>query len=326
MSTTLIYTVLAPLAFIVGFALQRGNVCSVLAARQIVWTGRWSRLRGLLLASAWGFAFLMPLAWFDIGTFALCKQVTPGIFTVLAGIAYAVGCYINGACIFGICSRVTAGHISFVFAIPAMAVGAALGQHSGFAPKPSGPSVATTASDSVPLQLLWVAILIWLGWATYKMIERYRSAGVTLSTVISQSRWRAALAAAIIGTLGALLFATDTGWFYPAAAKRLALYAVGLTSALPLDSLVGAGALFVGGFVAGLYKGRFVVRPPHLIPSIKAIVGGLIIGFAWAFIPGGNDAMVLYMLPSLALNGIVAYVAMFLTLIGIEHLKRQTIL
>jgi len=124
-------TILGPLAFIVGFALQRGNVCTVLAARQIVWTGRWSRLRGLLLTSAWGLAILLPIAWFDIEPFKLGKQVMPSLLTVVAGALYAVGCFVNGACIFGICSRTTAGHLSFLFAIPAMGIGATLGQKSG---------------------------------------------------------------------------------------------------------------------------------------------------------------------------------------------------
>ncbi len=91
----------------------------------------------------------------------------------------------------------------------------------------------------------------------------------------------------------------------------------------PTDSLIGAGALFLGSLAAAMYKGRVVVRPPHVVPTFQAIVGGLIMGFAWALIPGGNDSMVLYMLPSLALNGIVAYAAMFVTLMGLEVMKRR---
>ena len=49
-------------------------------------------------------------------------------------------------------------------------------------------------------------------------------------------------------------------------------------------------------------------------------------GIAWALIPGGNGAMVLYLAPSLALHGIIAYLAMLTTLIGIESLKRRGVL
>lgn len=323
MTTIQLLTILAPLAFIVGFALQRGNVCSVLAARQIVWCGRWSRLRGLLLASAWGFVLLMPIALFGIEPFTLSRQASPSVFTVLAGALYACGCYLTGACIFGICSRTTAGHISFVFAIPAMAVGATLGQQSGISPQTAmmGPSPVTAFNP--PLLLLWLLIAAWLIWTSRRVFKALGRAGVTPTSLLNQPRWRSSFAAMIIGLLGAGLFATDTAWFYPAAAKRVALYIAGLGTTIPLDSLIGGGALFLGGFAAGLLKGRFLLRPPHLIPSLQAIAGGLVIGYAWAMIPGGNDAMVLYLLPSLALNGIVAYIAMFVTLIAIEYLKRR---
>lgn len=317
------FTILAPVAFIVGFALQRGNVCSVLAARQVVWSGRWSRLHGLLLASACGFAVLMPLIWLGIGPFKLSPQVMPGPITVAAGVLYAIGCYIFGACIFGVCARAPAGHISFLFSIPAMAVGATLGQDSGIAPTRAMMEPAMTATASPALVILWIAALVWLAWASARLIAGQRRAGVTFSSLLSQSRWRSSMAAIVIGVLGALLFATDSAWFYPAAAKRLTLYFTNMSPVFPTDSVIGAGAVFLGAFVAARYKGRFVMRPPHLIPTFQAVVGGLVIGFAWALIPGGNDSMVLFMLPSLALNGIVAYASMFAALIALEYMKKR---
>jgi Sulphur transport len=315
--------ILAPLSFVVGFALQRGNVCTVLAARQIVWTGRWSRLRGLLLTSAWGFAILMPIAWLGIEPLKLGNQVMPGLLTVAAGVLYAIGCFVNGACIFGVCSRTTAGHISFAFAIPAMGIGATLGQRSGIAPTPKDLTPTLATSPSSLLIAAWAAILIWLAWISLGLIANYRRAGITIPRLLTFARWRSSFAAIIIGLLGAALFATDTAWFYPAAAKRLTLFFVGFSDKFPLDSLIGGVGLFLGGMAAALLNGRAAMRPPHLVPSIKAIIGGLIIGFAWALIPGGNDAMVLYLLPSLALNGIVAYVAMLASLIALETLSRK---
>lgn len=316
-----VFTIIAPLAFLVGFALQKGNVCSVLAARQLVWTGRHSRLIGLGLASAWGLVLILPLHWFGVEPFHISRQVTPGVFTILAGVVYGLGCYINGACIFGVCSRLAAGHISFVFAIPAMAIGATLGQYSGLTPIPSAPTFA--ASFHSPMFVLWVAISVWLIWNLAKLLARYRRSGIKISQIIFQARWRSALAATVIGALGSLLFATGVAWFYPAAVKKIMLFAFGTLPEFPLESFVGGGMLFIGAVTAGLAKGRMLVRPPHLVPSLRAAAGGLVIGVAWAFIPGGNDALVLYLLPSLALNGIVAYGAMLATLIFMEYLKKR---
>ena len=111
--------------------------------------------------------------------------------------------------------------------------------------------------------------------------------------------------------------------FLPGCAKRLTLYFTNMSTTFPTDNVIGAGAVFLGALVAALYKGRVAVRPPHLIPTFQAVVGGLVIGFAWALIPGGNDSMVLFMLPSLALNGIVAYASMFVELIALEYMKKR---
>lgn len=314
--------ILGPLSFLVGFALQRGNICTVLAARQIVWTGRWSRLKGLLLASLWGFLILVPLVWLDAAHFKAGPQLIPTLMTILGGVLYAVGCFVTGACIFGVCSRASSGHLSFLFAIPAMAICATAGQFSGAAPSPSA-MLPSALSGSWLMPACWAAAAAGIAWIGIRRLAKFGPAGVGLGNLLRLSRWRASVAGMIIGLLGAALFATDTAWFYPAAAKRLTLYLAGWSPAFPLDSLVGGGGLFLGGIVASMSGGRLVVRRPHLGPSLKAVVGGLIIGFAWAMIPGGNDAMVLYLLPSLALNGILAYAVMLATLVYLEHLNMR---
>jgi hypothetical protein len=45
-----------------------------------------------------------------------------------------------------------------------------------------------------------------------------------------------------------------------------------------------------------------------------------------ALIAGGNDAMVLCLVPSLAAHGFIAYLAIPTTLIGIESLMRRGVL
>jgi hypothetical protein len=326
MSVLQIFAVLAPLAFAVGFALQRGNVCSVLAARQIAWTGRCSRLRGLLLASAWAFAAILSVAWFHAGPFKTSGQFPLTFLPVLGGALYAFGCSINGACIFGICSRATAGNLAFTFAIPGMAAGATLADLVQVSPSASQLTPTIAAEPNSLLIALWLGVVLFLAWVVWRMVRVHWRAGVTLSNLLRQSRWRSSLAAAIIGVIGGLLFSTDVPWIYPALIRRVAFYLAGTRADFPLETIVGSASLFLGGLAAAGYHGRFVFRAPHPLPALQSLLGGTIMGFAWALIPGGNDAMVLYLVPSLALHGIVAYLAMLATLIGIESLKRRGVL
>jgi uncharacterized membrane protein YedE/YeeE len=326
MSVLHILTVLAPLAFIVGFAMQRGNVCSVLAARQIAWTGRWSRLYGLLLASAWSFAVILPLAWYGVGPFKLSGTFQPSLLPVVGGALYAVGCYVNGACIFGVCSRLTAGNLSFLFAFPGMAAGATIAEFAQVSPQPGQLAPTLAATPSAPLTLVWLTVIAVLTMLTVRMVRAHRRAGIGVGDLLGQARWRPALAASFIGVMGGILYATDAAWIYPALVKRMGLYAAGLRTSFPLETVVGAGALFLGGLAAAAYRGRFVIRLPHRAKSVQAFIGGAVMGFAWALVPGANDAMVLYLVPSLAIHGIMAYAALLATLIGLEILKRRGIL
>ena len=326
MSVLQIFAVLAPLAFAVGFALQRGNVCSVLAARQIAWTGRWSRLHGLLLASAWALVVILGVTWSGAGPFKTSGQLPLSFLPVIGGVLYAAGCYVNGACIFGVCSRVTAGNLTFIFAIPGMAAGATLAELAHVSPSASQLQPNLAAQPNVPLFALWVAVVLFLTWVVWCMLRVHWRAGVTLANLLTQSRWRSTLAAAIIGVIGGLLFATDVPWIYPALIRRVAFYLAGTRADFPLETIVGSGAVFLGGLAAAGYHGRFVFSAPHPLPALQSLIGGVLMGFAWALIPGGNDAMVLYLVPSLALHGILAYIAMLTTLIGIEMLKRRGVL
>jgi len=326
MSVLQIFTVLAPLAFIVGFALQRGNVCSVLAARQIAWTGRWSRLRGLLLASVWAFAVILPLAWFGAGPFKVSREFPPSLLPVLGGALYALGCYVNGACLFGVCSRLTAGNLSFMFAFPGMAAGATIAEIFRVSPLPSQLSPTAAAQPNDVLLALWLGAMAFLAVMAVRLVRSHWRAGITLGNILRQSRWRSSMAATFIGVMGGILYATDVPWIYPALVKRMGFYMAGLRPNFPLETVVGSACLFLGGIAAASYHGRFVLSPPHWLRSIQALVGGAIMGFAWALVPGGNDAMVLYLVPSLAIHGLIAYAAMLTTLIGIESLKRRGIL
>jgi uncharacterized membrane protein YedE/YeeE len=323
MSVLQIFTVLVPLAFIVGFALQRGNVCSVLAARQIAWTGRWSRMRGLLLASAWAFAAVLPLVWLGIGPFKLSGEFAPSLVPALGGLLYGIGCYVNGACIFGVCSRLTAGNLSFLFAVPGMAFGATMAEFAQIAPPPDQLTPAVAAVPHPWLIGIWAAIVLLLALSAWRMVRAHWRAGITLANILRQSRWRSTLAATFLGVIGGILYATDVAWIYPALVKRMGFYVAGLHPAFPLATVAGSVALFLGGIAAALLRGRFVIRAPLLRRSVQALIGGAIMGFAWALVPGGNDAMVLYLLPSLAIHGIIAYAALLATLIGLEILKRK---
>jgi uncharacterized protein len=93
--------IIALLAFGVGFATQRGSICSILAARQIAETGRATRLVAFITATLWALVIVVPLSWFSKGSIFLSPSYDISIAAFLGGALYGLGTFINGGCMFG---------------------------------------------------------------------------------------------------------------------------------------------------------------------------------------------------------------------------------
>lgn len=317
MSANGLLSLIAVLAFISGFAMQKGNVCSVLAARQIVELGRATRLYAFMFAAAWALAATVLVVWASVTGFKLAPSVPVTYVTVLAGIGYGAGCFINAACIFGICARSTSGGLHFLFALPGIALGAALISQSGvLVPVPHSALPVMAKPNFVSVTLYSIAVVL-VGVSVLRITRAYGRGGLKVKKLLTAGRWRSSLAMAVIGVVGGLLNATGEPVGYPVMIRHTGAYLLGLSAVFTAPMVVGSFAVFAGAMFAALLGGRFALRWPQPLASVRCLIGGAVMGAAAALIPGGNDVMLLYAVPSLALNGIVAYVVMFATLIGL---------
>ena len=131
MSSAFAVLIIMPLAFGVGFAKQRRNVCSVLAARQIAETSKATRLVAFLTSSLLALVVVVPLGWLTAGATGLSPTYEDLGLAVSGGALYGLGTFINGACGFGTAARVFSGKLSFLAAFPGMALGAGLAVRTG---------------------------------------------------------------------------------------------------------------------------------------------------------------------------------------------------
>ncbi len=311
------------LAFAFGFVAQRGGVCGVLAARQIVETGGVSRLKAFIVASLWAFAVAVPLAWFFPSHFALSPSHGVIGLALAAGAFYGAGTIVNGACVFGTVSRAMSGNLSFVAALPGIATGAVLAgvlqlAHLQDAPKPS-PLITPT-----PVAWIGLAVVLALCVATLAgVVISHRRSGVGVAQLMRAGRWRTSLAMLLIGVIGSALFMTASGWSYPSLMRQLGNAAVGRPADFPLVTVLGPFALFAGGIVSAWLGGRFVLARLSPKQITRSCLGGAMMGSAASLVPGGNDAMLLSGLPSLGLHALLAYPAMLATQLAMLWAVRQ---
>ena len=324
----LLYLVVAILAFGFGFATQRGSVCGVLAARQIVETGRASRLVAFVTASLWALVVIVPLAWlapgrFILGSFTLGTSQVGAALALAGGALYGLGTIINGACVFGTASRVLSGNVSFAMALPGIAIGAGLAGTLGLPLWHANPTASPLHEPSLAAFVLLLVAAIAVMTALINIVRSYHRAGLGFSPALRAARWRTSMAMMIIGILGGALFAGGGPWSYPTFLRQAGNIAFGRPGSFDVVTIVGPLALVAGGVFSALTGGRFAWRPVSVPQIGRSLVGGVIMGIAATIIPGGNDVLLLSGLPSLSLHAALAYPAMVVTQIALLVAAKQ---
>lgn len=323
MAPALADVAVAVLAFGVGFASQRGSVCGVLAARQIVETGRISRLLAFVTASLWALVVAVPLAWLVPGRFALSSSYEGIGLAVLGGALYGLGTVINGACVFGTAARTLSGNLSFFAALPGIAAGAGLGGSLGL-PQLRASQVASPLHEpslgGMVLLLVAVAIVVV---ALAGTIRSHSRAGLALGQIVRAARWRTSFAMLVIGVLGGILFAAGGAWSYPSLLRQLGNLAFGRPANFATATIIGPLALVAGGIIAALAGGRFALRAPRPVQIGRSALGGAMMGLAATLIPGGNDSLLLSAAPSLATHAPPALFTMLAVQVALLSIAKR---
>jgi len=276
--------IIALLAFGVGFATQRGSICSILAARQIAETGRATPLVAFITATLWALVIVVPLSWFSKGSIFLSPSYDISVAAFLGGALYGLGTFINGGCMFGTVGRIASGNLSFLTALPGIALGAGLGAAVAL------PHLAFVQADS-PLREPGFG-----GFAVLMVAAGFVGlAGAGIA--------RTAVAMMIIGILGGLLFATGSPWSYPTLLRQVGNLTLGQKAMFAPTTIIGPLAVLAGAITASALGGRFVLRAASGAQLGRSLVGGATMGFATILVPGGNDTLLLSALPSLAAHG-----------------------
>lgn len=299
----MLFVVAPALAFIAGFALQRGGICIVIAVREAVELGRWRRFLSFLECSAWamiGLLIVNAMGWMALGAWPQQASIP---LALLGGAVFGAGALVNGACAFGSAGRFAAGELSFLAFIPGFVTGAALVTVTGGAvamrPEPQA---------QLPNAVVVVLVLALTAFAVWRLWTAWRDAPTFTQTVarLRAPHWPAPLAMAVIAFANVALLTIVFAWPYTtllvdyALSRGMDLLA---RTAIVLVFLAGAG-------VGAASAGRFKLRGASWSELGARLGGGALMGFGAALIPGGNDALVLLGLPLLQPTAFAAYAAM----------------
>ncbi|MGG5822566.1 YeeE/YedE thiosulfate transporter family protein [Falsiroseomonas sp. HW251] len=301
-------------AAVMGFAIQRGATCAVVAVEEVLAERRATRLAamteaslwvagGLVIANAIGLAAVMPPG-FELGA-----------RTMVGGILLGLGAFVNGACAFGSIARLGRGEWVYVatplgFFLGCLSFGPLIG---------ASPSPMRTVSP-VLLAPAWAALPVTalFAWRLFRPALAIRRAGGWGREFLASS-WSPHAATVVIGIAFVIMLIGVGAWSYTEALGDLAR---GAAPGLPLRGLLLL-ALLAGAVLGGWSAGQLGHRRVTAAQLFRCLAGGAIMAWGGLLVPGANDGLILLAMPLLAPYAWVAFAAMCAAIATMHLLARR---
>lgn len=280
--------VLIALALLTGALLSRTTVCTIACLREAIVDRRpHAPLRILLLSACAGIVLLSAALVLPSDVSLPVSTPVPG--SLLAGaFVLAVGSLVNGACTLGTLSYLARGEFTFLFTLAGTAAVTRL------APAPMQVDVAPAGMHSGALVAAFLPVFAGVAVIAWRVAPRESSPGAR----------RALAFAGAAGAVAGLIYAGHPRWNYTSV-----LTAVARAAPAPVEWARewAALALLAGAIVGTFTAGRWRARAPTLVGAARAFAGGALMAYGALLIPGGHDLLLLWSVPGLSLNGVVAY-------------------
>lgn len=273
---------------LMGFAIQRGATCLVVAVEELLAQRKATRLLALLEGGLWVAAGLLVVQ--AAGGLSMRPAPFPwSAWTVLGGALLGLGAWVNRGCLFGTVARLGNGEWAYL----ATPLGFFLGCLSfGRVLPPPPPHVA--GSSPVLSAPGWVAVLclILVGWR--------------IATHLRRRRWSPHLATLVIAATFLVTLLLVGNWSY---ADVLAEAARGMSREVAARLLLLA-ALLSGAVLGGRLAGNRATSPPRMSGVLRCLAGGWIMAWGGMLVPGQNDGLILLGMPLLWPHAWIGVLAM----------------
>jgi uncharacterized membrane protein YedE/YeeE len=300
-------------AFILGFAAHRASICTVRAIAEI-FTARTVHMLGSILKSAlWVIAItlpiflLVPAAGASVGGWQLTGAAMFG------GFLFGIGAAANGACAYTTMARLVDGDVGMLITIVGFAAGifafVTLVDMHWLARPVAQPALINSANKWLLVPI--AGLLIWAGYEIVKM-WRKRPKGATLRSTVFAPQYRLSSAALLIGLSSSVIFFLIGSPGYSATLQNVVEGFIGTRAWPTFQRGMLVVAVLAGMAFSTLQRGSFRIdwRPKR--SWLRNFIGGALMGLGTALLPGGNDALILYGIPSLSPHAIPSYAALAL--------------
>jgi uncharacterized protein len=311
------------LAMLLGFAASRASICTVRAVAEVVSNSQAHMLRGIVKSGLWVLVIAIPIVGLVPGVEDVQIGWELSAVTLAGGFLYGTGAALNGACAFSTLNRLADGRLRMVLTLLGFCVGASIALlyvRSGH--------LALPVSIPLPMERLFpwavpvaMGLAVWGFWEIWRL-WRTRPAGSPLADLLLAPRYRLSTAAALMGLSNGVLYLFNGSWSYSGTLVRT-VQRFALMDGWPSAAHWLLFAAMLGGMLISTWQRKSFRIEWRPSPSwARNFAGGTLMGLGAVVIPGGNDTLVLYGIPSLSPHALPAFLAMlggiFVTLLAMR--------
>ena len=311
------FIVAALCVVVMGYAIQRGATCTVAAVDEVLGKRSFKRLSAFIEASVWVAGGLLIAQLLHVLP-KMPAGYALGASTLLGGALLGLGANVNRACVFGAIARFGSGEWAY-FATPIGFYAGCLTVGPVFAPG----APATLPRESPVLHAPgWVAALFiaFVAWRLLRPWWGHTPIG-TARQALAARVWSPHAATTVIGiTFLIVLLLMGGTWAYTDVLAELARGMAGNLAARALLLL----ALLLGAVWGGWTAGRLRSERVTLSQALRCFIGGALMAWGGALIPGSNDGLILVGMPLLWPYAWVAFGTMCVT-IGVASMATKAI-
>ena len=284
------------LAALLGFAAHKAGICMVKAVAELATSRRPFLLLSFAKTSAWSFLAIFLAGW--LGAESTFQHWPMSWLAVAGGIIFGIGAGVNGGCVFSTLTRVADGRIAVLGAVAMWPLGTLT--EAVLLEGPSKDySVSLSASGFLPQTIhpaFLGALLLWAIWELYRIFASMRP-GHPRSVLLTPNL-TLSTAALLIGASNGFIYQHYQNWSFTSAVNRSVIGASAGTTDNAAAVWLLLIAAFTGMVLSAFLRGSIELRKPQLSEAVRHVWGGFAMGFGSAMIPGGNDAVILYGIPS----------------------------
>jgi uncharacterized membrane protein YedE/YeeE len=298
-------------AALLGFAAHRASICTLRAVSEVMSARTGFMLVSIFKSALWVIALTLPFIWLAPATASGINGWTLTGTALAGGFVFGIGAALNGACAYSTMARLMDGEARMVISIAGFAIGimvfiALVDGHWLARPTRTPALIGTLAVWSYALAAFLLAFMLYEIARLWR--ERARNEG--MMQIVCAKQYRLSSAALLIALSSSLIFLLIGSPGYTITMQNLVEGAIGTRVPPAADRWILLLAVLAGMLISTLERGSFRLDWRPRLDWLRNVAGGVLMGLGTAMLPGGNDALILYGIPSLSPHALPAYLAL----------------